>query len=1043
MLGPLEVLDASGQPLVVAGAKERAILAALLIHPGEVVSTDRLIDILWPSEAPSNPTNALQARVSALRRSVGEGVIVTQAPGYRLATDPRQVDSGRFEALVGRARASGDNAGSALSLYDEALELWRGVPYADFAYQDFARAEISRLEELWITAREERIQLLLDLGRHNEVLGELEGLILEHPLRERIWGQLMVALYRAGRQADALRAYRQAATVLGDELGIEPSLELRQLEEAVLTQDPTLALAETQKTEPGHNLPARLTPLVGRSDDIRRVLELLDEYRLITVTGPGGVGKTSLAVAVGEEAVARFRHGVWLVELAAVEDPSLVPVEIARDLGLDVGDRLTLDLVCEFLQDRVVALILDNCEHLVDSVAETALAILQRAPRCKIIATSREPVGVTGEILWPTRPLPAPEEPLDPAELVSYDSVRLFVQRARATLPDFVLDATTAPGVADICRRLDGLPLAIELAAARVRNLPVAEISARLDDRFRLLGRESRAVVPRQQTLDAAIAWSYALLSEEEKELFRRVSVFSGGWTLEAAEAITPDPGSAFHLLGRLVDRSLVVADPSGSTTRYTMLETIRAFAARELAASADKADVVGRHAHWFLELAESGEPRGPDQSEWVRALSADHENLRAAIGQALDHGKEETSLRLAGALGWWWFFGNRDEGRSVLDQLLDATADRPGPTRVSALQARALLDLFGPTSRSRVVAREALEMARALDDPAAAALAKVFVALDGVFGSTGAHSLRLLEESAATFRQLGNVWGEGFAVFQKMEVVSHGGDLRSAIEEGEAALALFRRTQDPWAISGVLAHLGRYRRLTGDLTLAEDIAGQARDVAASRGLPHTVQYVMTDQAYLRSLIGDAAGALQLFGEALSIAVDVGNQVGVATIRNGMAESHLLSGSIDEARHLHRQAVTGFEELHLATDLAYSLARLALVEECAGQWDEAERLHSEALAAARRSGDMIQLTRCLEGLARVGAARNDLERAARFLAAGSALRNRSGLAPTPVEMSATEAAEKKAANRLDPGIMQKITAEIAAMEPTELTQIEV
>jgi DNA-binding SARP family transcriptional activator len=428
VLGPLEVLDASGRSLTFAGAKERAILAALLLARGEVVSTDRLIDLLWPEDPPAKPANALQARISALRRTLGSPeVIATRSPGYRLAVESATVDAIRFEALLDEARANTDRA---IAIYDQALAQFRGAPLAEFVYEDFARGEIARLEELRTSAREERIQLMLDSGRHAEVLGELEGLVVEWPLRERAWGQLMLALYRSGRQADALRAYRQAATTLGEELGIEPSPELRRLEEAILVQDPDLEPTSGERAAPGHNLRARLTSLVGRTDDIERVGDLLASHRLTTLTGPGGVGKTSLAIAIGQEAVPRFRDGVWFVELASVDDPTLVPAVIASDLGVEIGDRSTLDLVCEVLRDREVLLVLDNCEHLVDAVAEAAVEILQRAPGSKIIATSREPLGVTGEILWPTRPLPAPADTADPTDLESYDSVRP-VRRAR------------------------------------------------------------------------------------------------------------------------------------------------------------------------------------------------------------------------------------------------------------------------------------------------------------------------------------------------------------------------------------------------------------------------------------------------------------------------------------------------------------------------------------------------------------------------------------------------------------------------------------
>jgi predicted ATPase/DNA-binding SARP family transcriptional activator len=1043
VLGPLQVVDDDGSEITASGAKERTLLAALLIEAGEVVSADRLIDILWSENLPANPSNALQARVSALRKSLGrQDVIVNQPPGYRLAVGPLDVDSGVFERKLAEARtAAARSAAMAVDLYDQALSLWRGDPFADFSYQDFARAEISRLEELRAVAREERIGVMLEAGRHAEVLGELEGLVVEYPLREGLWAQLMLALYRSGRQADALRAYRDAARILGEELGIEPTVELRQLEEAILTQDETLTLIPQEVSGERHNLPARLTSLVGRSADTAGVVGLLDDHRLVTLIGPGGVGKTSLALASGEELVARFGDGVWLVELAAVSDPDLVPVEIARSLGLGTGDRSTIEQVSESLRDRELLIILDNCEHLIEAAARAVSQLLQRAPEVRAIATSREPLNVPGEILWPTRPLPVPAEDTATADLDEYDAVRLFLDRARAALPGFVLDASTAPAVSEICRRLDGLPLALELAAARVRGLPVVELAARLDHRFRVLIGASRTLLPRQQTLEATIEWSHDLLDDDEKDLFQRLSVFSGGWTLEAAEVVSPERDQTLDLLTRLVDRSLITVDLSGEVARYSMLETIRVYAAEKLAESGNEKQVALTHAGWFLQLVESARLQGPDQLHWVERLSEEDDNLRVAIAHCLRHGDLETALRLGASLGWWWFFGNREEGRALLDQILEATRQSGNPVRVRALLARVLLDFFNPTPQSLDAAEEALSVALASQDDEAAALSKIYVASSGVFGSEAERSLSLLDDALSTFRRSGDRWGEGFARFQRMEVLAHGGELGPAIEEGEAALACFRDSGDPWGISAALAHLGRYGRMAGRLEWAEEITSEARDLAETRRLPHTVQYVMTDQAYLRMLSGDLEGARRIFGEALGIAVEVGNPVGVATIRNGIGESFLTLGSTEEALRLHNQALDGFEETGLEIGRAYTLARLGLVAEEAEQWETAANHHRMALRTAAGADAVIELIPGLEGLGRVAAALGDLEQAARLLASAGSLRGRSGLVYLPVEETATASAAEYVRTTLGTEALEKAMAEFEQTAPAALIEM--
>ncbi|HSM45216.1 MAG TPA: BTAD domain-containing putative transcriptional regulator, partial [Acidimicrobiia bacterium] len=383
ILGPLEVLDSDDRPLTISGLKERTLLAVLLVNRGEVVSVDRLMEALWRSDPPSKPLNALQARVSTLRRLLGEGgVIVTRSPGYRLEASPDDIDTHQFETLLRDARkeASSGDADGAVRIYDKALGVWRGPALDEFGYEDFARQEASRLEELRATALEERIEALLEAGRHREAVAELEGLVGAHPLREGFWRQFMTALYRSGRQAEALRAFGEARRILGEELGIEPSEELRKLEESILMQDTTLDGPGSAVEQPRHNLPVRLTSLVGRTSDIERIAALVKEHRALTLVGPGGVGKTSLGLACASELASVFGDGVWLADLSALEDHSQVPVELARSLDLDTGDRSTLEATADHLRGKDTLVIFDNCEHLLTGVAETATAILQHAP---------------------------------------------------------------------------------------------------------------------------------------------------------------------------------------------------------------------------------------------------------------------------------------------------------------------------------------------------------------------------------------------------------------------------------------------------------------------------------------------------------------------------------------------------------------------------------------------------------------------------------------------------------------------------------------
>ncbi|MET0834810.1 MAG: BTAD domain-containing putative transcriptional regulator, partial [Actinomycetota bacterium] len=595
ILGPLEVRDGPA-PVRVPGAKERALLADLLVNAGRVVPADRLVEDLWGDDPPGNPANTLQGRVSALRRALGPagGALVTRPPGYLLEAGPEQVDAGRFERLVAEATAAAAGEGPrAARQLEEALGLWRGPALAEFADQPWAQAEAARLEELRLAATEALVELRLTAGGHAGLVGELEGLVAAHPTRERLRGQLMVALYRSGRQADALGAYQQAREVLAEELGIDPSPELQRLHHQILLQDPALEAAVPDRALPRHNLPERLTSLVGREGELREVAKLVEEHRLVTVTGPGGAGKTSLAVALAERLAAGYPDGVWLVELAALREPALLGEAVAAVLGLDEAAGTgtpppsRAERLASFVPDKAMLLVLDNCEHLVEACAGLARRLLEAGPRLRVLATSREVLGVPGEVVWPIPPLAVPAAADDtdagtaedarqataPEALAGFDAVRLFVERAASADPGFVLDAASAPVVAELCRRLDGLPLAIELAAARTRALPPVELAARLEDRFRLLAGGARALDPRQQTLRATVDWSWDLLEERDRRLLRRLSVFSGGWTVAAAEAVCGGDGlEAAEILDglfRLVDRSLIVrgATPAGPPT--------------------------------------------------------------------------------------------------------------------------------------------------------------------------------------------------------------------------------------------------------------------------------------------------------------------------------------------------------------------------------------------------------------------------------------------------------------------------------------------
>jgi predicted ATPase/DNA-binding SARP family transcriptional activator len=662
VLGPLAVWTAGDRVVKIAELKVRGLLADLLVHAGRPVPASRLIDDLWGDRLPANPTNTLQTRVSQLRRALdaaepgGRELVVSQPPGYLLRVDPEAVDADRFRALVTAARAATDPRVRAATLAD-ALALWRGPAYADFGEEPFARAAIDRLEEERLVAVEERAEARLALGEHAPLVAELADLVGRHPLRQRLRAAYMHALYRSGRHSEALDTYGELRDHLADALGLDPGAELVALQQAILRQDPDLAPSAPVPAGPRTNLPAPLTSLIGREEAAREVADRLATGRLVTLTGPGGVGKTRLAVETARGVMDRYEDGVWLVELAAIT-PTASLAALDRSDAIDQGPggagesvaaqlvRVTagalrlaedalapaedvdelVERLAAALRDRRSLLVLDNCEHVIEPVAKLTELLLRAAAGLRVLATSREPLEVPGELLWEVPPLELPDPAAaEPAVLAKSSAVQLFVARAGAAAPGFGLAADNARAVASICHRLDGIPLALELAATRVRGLGVHEVAARLDDRFRLLAGGRRGAPARQQTLQAVIDWSWGLLTEPERVVLRRLALHADTCTLPAAQVVCAgdgvDPADVPELLARLVDRSLVVRIEAPAGVRYRLLESVSAYCLERLHESGEFPQVLRRHIAYYTGLSTHNEPRLYGHDPLVRYL--------------------------------------------------------------------------------------------------------------------------------------------------------------------------------------------------------------------------------------------------------------------------------------------------------------------------------------------------------------------------------------------------------------------------------------
>ncbi|AJC58838.1 transcriptional regulator C winged helix family [Streptomyces sp. 769] len=724
ILGTTQAGLADGTPVALGGARLRALLAALALRPGRALLADALITDVWGMDPPADAPGALQALVARLRRALGRSAIASVDGGYLLCAEPDAVDLHRFERLTaegGRALDAAD-PGRAAALLDEALALWRGPALADLpdAAVEAARAESRRLDAL-----RTRFAADLALGRAARALPSLAALCQDHPLDELLQALRLRALRDAGRTAEALAAYEEIRTGLADRLGADPGPELRALHAELLRPDRTAVPAApvvpaapavaadvlTAPAGPGApaaparpgNLRARLTSFVGREHDLAALRADLAGHRLVTLLGPGGAGKTRLSQEGAETAAATlpdaWPHGVWLAELAPVDDPRTVPEAVLTALGARetvvrgttaeglraAADHAVRDphaRLAEHCAGRRMLLVLDNCEHVIGAAAELAERLLTACPGVTVLATSREPLAVPGEVLRPVEPLP------DPVAL------RLLADRGAAARPGFRVDADeeTAVACAEICRRLDGLPLAIELAAARLRMMTPRQIADRLDDRFRLLTSGSRTLLPRQQTLRAVVDWSWDLTDEPERAVLRRLSVFAGGCDLAAAEEVCAGGGVAADevagLLGSLIDKSLVVAAPDApgpaggpaGQMRYRLLETVAEYAGERLDEAAERADVERRHLVCYRELARTADPllRGPRQRAAIDRLEREHDNLRTALRRAVAAGDEHEALCLVLSLQWFWSL--RDHRRDAHTWSLAVGSLGPSP---------------------------------------------------------------------------------------------------------------------------------------------------------------------------------------------------------------------------------------------------------------------------------------------------------------------------------------------------------------------------
>ncbi|GIF21028.1 putative ATPase/DNA-binding SARP family transcriptional activator [Actinoplanes tereljensis] len=955
VLGTVELRSGTGDSVPVAGARLRTLLLLLALDANRVVTAGRLIDGVWDDEPPQAAGNALQALVSRLRRTAPELTVEAAANGYRLVIDAENIDVNRFIKL-------------AQDSPEEALKLWRG----DLDFPEVARGDARRLEELRLNA------LRRKLAAQPDAVPELEGLVAQHPLDEPLAALLMRALRDQGNPGRALEVFETVRKRLADQLGTDPSPELAELHLDLL------------RAAPKGNLPAEVSSFVGRENDVKAVCALLANHRLVTLLGPGGNGKTRLSVEVGS----RVPGEVWRVELAPVTDPAEVPHAVQTALRLRgqvligptrPGPALSAsERLAEALAGREMLLILDNCEHLIGAAAELADTLLRAAPGLRLLTTSREPLAIPGERLHPVEPLALPPVGADAATAMAFPAVRLLLDRAPATL----LTSDNVEPVSRICRALDGMPLAIELAAARLRTLPVTVLADRLADRFRLLTGGSRTALPRHQTLRAVVDWSWDLLGEAERRLWRRFAMFHGGADVAAAEQVCDaDP----DLIGALVDKSLLVLGPDG---RYRMLETIREYGLERLAEAGESESQRMALAGWLLALATAAEPRlrTADQLVWLRRISDEHDNFHASTRAAIDAGDKATAAAFVARLGWyWWLRGHRMEGAGLSAEVAAMTgeADREdvalthtfasingleGALSIEAVQEHfrlaeasgagpdaahpalrllrplaAIFDNFDPESGFRAV-----EPLFEDPDPWLRASAKMIVGhLRLNFGYSGESVIAEMRDALAGFRSVGERWGIGFTLSALGDLVSADGDFAQGVRLQREAMAL------------------------------------VREVGIREDLPQ-LEVKMAHQLYLA---GEHDEARRVLKQSWEEAEEIGLPDVLASVQYGYATIARLEGDLEVAREMIGRSAEMLSNPSFAPQFgSMTRSTQGLIEAAAGNLELAGRYHAEAVRIAVDARDAPVIAMAVIGLADLAMRTGDPDRAAFLLGAADAVR---------------------------------------------------
>jgi predicted ATPase/DNA-binding SARP family transcriptional activator/DNA-binding CsgD family transcriptional regulator len=947
--------------------KARSLLKLLALAPGHTLHREQVMETLWPGVGMHKASNNLHQIVRALRRALEPSALASSSAaacsGYLFLRDeqltlcpdsPLWVDVEAFEQAAATAR----HAPVEPQAFRAAIDLYAGELLPEDRYEPWLEERAAQLRELYLS-------LLLELGalyeerrEFGEAIEALSTIVAEEPTREGAHVGIMRLYALSGRRREALSQYERLREALYKEFGTQPEAATRRLQQQIwagtfphLSDSPPAGLPareEDARTASGapsrrHNLPLARTSFVGRERETLEVKRLLAMTRLLTLTGAGGCGKTRLALEVARDLVGAYPDGVWLVDLAPLSEAEMVEQAVAQAVGVrEQPGRPLVQILKDTLHSRKMLLLVDNCEHLVEAVVGLVDSLLDSCPGLRVLATSREPLNAAGEVAWVVPSLIVPysrQEAYTPQELEAYESVRLFVERAHQRKPSFELTSRNGQAVAQVCRRLEGIPLAIELAAGRMGVLSAEQLASRLEDFLKLLTGGPPAD-PRHRTLRATLAWSHKLLSEVEQALFRRLSVFAGGWTLEAAEEVCSGEGieqdDVLDILSRLVDKSLVVAEDSPGVEgelRYRMLEPIRQYGQERLEESGEADAIRDRHAASFLALAEKAGPelRGPRQIPWLNRLDTEQDNVRGAMAWLVEQGESQTAARIGWALWlFWWMHGHFAEGRRWMEEALAKGVSMPAAPRAKAL----------------------------------------FVAGTMADGQADRRSAEpLLEESLMLFRELGDKLGSAFALCGTGLVAVGQGQYEQGNVLFQEAVDLNLEIGERWAASVVLSFSAVGWFGQGDSSRAKRVAEQGLELAREVSAAEAICVACYAGAMVAQAEHDHERARELLQEGLVHAAEAGNETNVAYCLEGLAAIAASEGSLARAGRLWGAAEALLEEIEVTAYIyapdrsAYqdrvSAAR-AQLDEAAWQaaWSEGQEMTPEQAVGYALSEDV-------------------------------------------------------------------------------------